>query len=191
MMSPNPAFLALDVAAFWHRKQKRKYTGDPYVNHLIAVTRLVAEYSEAWGRDDEVLAAAALHDCIEDQEIERRLIENLFGRRVLNLVLELTDAPQSAGNRKKRKALDRARLSASSAEAKTIKLADMIDNTRSIAVHDPNFAVVYLGEKELLLPCLALPDNEPLYAIAEIELWVGKNLIPAPAPRAAAPPEPR
>ena len=55
------------------------------------------------------------------------------------------------GNRAKRKAIDRDHVAKASRYGKVIKLADLIDNTRSIVEHDPNFAKVYLKEKEALI----------------------------------------
>lgn len=58
------------------------------------------------------------------------------------------------GLRKHRKAKDREHTAKASPQAKTIKLADLIDNTRSIVERDPEFAKVYLAEKALLLEVL-------------------------------------
>lgn len=69
------------------------------------------------------------------------------------------------GNRAVRKAKDRAHLARASAEGKSIKLADLVSNTRSIVAHDPNFSVVYLREKRALLPFLTEGDAG-LFALA-------------------------
>lgn len=61
----------------------------------------------------------------------------------------------SDGNRATRKAIDRRHLSEASSEGKAIKLADTIDNTSDIVQNDPEFAVVYLQEKRLLVPALS------------------------------------
>lgn len=61
-------------------------------------------------------------------------------------------------NRAERAALNRAHTATASPRAKTVKLADLLDNTRSITTHDPDFAVVYMREKELLLPLLIQGD---------------------------------
>lgn len=76
-----------------------------------------------------------------------------------SLVGWLTDAstPED-GNREKRKAIDLEHTAAAPAAAKTVKLADLIDNSRSILRRDPAFAVVYLEEKRRLLKVLREGD---------------------------------
>jgi hypothetical protein len=93
------------------------------------------------------------------------------------LVLNLTDAsrPQD-GNRKARKAIDRERLAHAPVSAKTIKLADLIDNASSIVEHDKNFARIYLAEKEALLE--VLDDGDPtLLALACETLRAGQTVL--------------
>lgn len=143
--------LALGFATCAHRQQKRKYTGEPYVNHCASVARIVAEYTT----DEAVIAASTLHDVIEDTEVTPAELRDVFGNRVALLVLEVTDASRlEDGNREVRKRIDREHLARSSPEGATIKLADLIDNTSSIVAHDKGFARSYLREKELLLEVL-------------------------------------
>jgi (p)ppGpp synthase/HD superfamily hydrolase len=135
--------------------QRRKYTNEPYINHPAAVVELVRSVPHT----EEMLAAAWLHDTVEDTGVTLAELREEFGREVSNLVLELTDVSKpSDGNRKKRKALDRAHTAKASPEAKTVKLADLIDNTRSIVARDPEFAKVSLAEKRELLPVLVEGD---------------------------------
>jgi hypothetical protein len=54
--------------------------------------------------------------------------------------------------------LDRQHSAAAPAAAQTIKVADLISNTRSIVAHDPGFAKVYLEEKRMLLEVLTKAD---------------------------------
>ena len=92
---------------------------------------------------------------MEDTHATLDDIEDAFGARVATLVEMLTDVSRPEdGNRAVRKAIDRAHIAQASPDAKTIKLADLIDNTRSIVTHDPVFACVYLGEKAALLEVL-------------------------------------
>ena len=131
--------------------QRRKYTDEPYIKHPEAVAALVAEVTD----DPEVIAAAWLHDVVEDTKVTFSDLFFQFGQRVADLVLEVTDvsAPQH-GNRATRKEIDRQHLARASAEGQTIKLADLIDNTRSIARYDPDFARTYMEEKDRLLQVL-------------------------------------
>jgi (p)ppGpp synthase/HD superfamily hydrolase len=143
-------------AAYAHRNQKRKYTGDPYIVHPAAVAELVRSVPHT----EPMLAAAWLHDTVEDTDTTLYGVRQYFGDAVANLVEMLTDVSTPAdGNRAKRKAIDRQHLSMASREAKTIKLADLIDNSRSITTLDPDFAVVYLAEKKLLLEVLKEGDK--------------------------------
>jgi len=113
-----------------------------------------------------MICAALLHDVVEDTKITSRQIWEQFGSNVSNYVYWLTDKSRpSDGNRKVRKEIDRDHISSAPAEAKTIKLADLICNTRSIVAHDPKFAKVYLEEKGLLLNVLK-EGNAHLYELA-------------------------
>ena len=135
--------------------QTRKYTGEPYVVHPIEVASLV----ESVGGTEAMVAAALLHDVLEDTGVTVDVLEEQFGSEVADLVLWLTDVSNpDDGNRSTRKALDRQHSAAAPAAAQTIKVADLISNTRSIVAHDPGFAKVYLEEKRLLLEVLTRAD---------------------------------
>ena len=128
--------------------QKRKYTGDHYIIHPMAVAYLVNEV----GGSDDMIAAALLHDVIENTSVTIDIIREEFGDEVANLVGGLTSVSKpSDGNRAFRKNLDRLHLAEQSNDCKTIKLADLIDNSRSIILHDPEFAKVYMSEMSALL----------------------------------------
>lgn len=134
----------------------RKYTGEPYINHPQAVVELVrgVPHTEA------MLAAAWLHDTVEDTETTLMEIKDNFGLEVFMFVEMLTDVSRpEEGNRATRKALDRLHTARAMPPAKTIKLADLIDNSSSIIKYDPAFAKVYLREKEALLNVLKEGDR--------------------------------
>lgn len=139
-----------------HSGQKRKYTGDDYIVHPIAVAAMVADNG---GTEDQIMAAV-LHDTIEDCDVSYFDILETFGLPVATLVMELTDVFTSESfpnnNRAQRKAWEAERLADVSLEAKLIKLCDMIDNTSTIVEHDPGFARVYLGEKIALYSAMQL-----------------------------------
>ena len=132
--------------------QVRRYTGEPYIVH----PREVAEIVRSVGGDDAMIAAALLHDVREDVlSVSRLQVLVEFGEDVDQLVDELTDVSELRdGNRARRKAIDREHLGSASARAQTIKLADVISNTRSIVTHDRDFARVYLPEMVELLRVL-------------------------------------
>lgn len=134
-----------------HGGQIRKYTGYPYTTHLLNVANLVRGVPHT----EEMLAAAWLHDTLEDTNTTGDEILVRFGPVVLLWVKFLTDRhPHIVGNRATRKQLYRDWLAGAPPEVKTIKLADLIDNSSTIVEHDPGFAKVYMSEKKALLAVL-------------------------------------
>lgn len=137
--------------------QRRKYTNEPYIVHPAAVAELVRSVSA----DDALLAAAWLHDTVEDTATTLADIESHFGSRVAQLVGMLTDSAQpQAKNRAARKLAHFRHTAEASPEAQTIKLADIIDNTRAIVRFDPHFARIYLVEKRVQIQLLKQGDAQ-------------------------------
>ena len=148
--------------------QKRKYTGEPYIVHPGEVASIVAAVP---GSTPDMVAAAWLHDVVEDTGCTFTDIHMAFGIDIATLVGWLTDVSKPEdGNRAHRKAIDREHSAAAPAEAQTIKLADLISNSRSIMAHDPAFAKTYLEEKRMLLEVMTKGDAG-LYA--EASRYVG------------------
>ena len=113
-----------------------------------------------------MLIAALLHDVVEDTGVSEEDIRTLFGDDVANLVSGLTDVSKPEdGNRETRKRIDREHTAKQGDRCKTIKLADLISNSKSIAQYDKEFAKVYMAEKKLLLEVLK-GGNEVLYQTA-------------------------
>src|SRR5580698_2963782 len=112
---------ALEFARNAHRNQTRKYTGLPYVGHVVAVSEIVA----AHGGDDNQIIAALLHDTVEDTDVTLESVRGKFGDDVATLVDELTNVYQAADyphlSRAARKALEAERLGKISPRAQTIK----------------------------------------------------------------------
>lgn len=143
------AFRFADIA---HAGQIRRYVGRPYIEHPVAVARLV----ERFEHDEAMVMAALLHDVQEDCGVASHVIAAAFGDDVARLVSDLSDVSTPAdGNRATRKALDRAHTARACPRAKTVKALDLVHNAASIIRHDPKFARVFLQEKGLLLPVLA------------------------------------
>lgn len=145
---------ALEFAHQAHQGQQRKYTGEPYIEHPIRLSEMVRSVPHT----EAMICAAYLHDVVEDTPVTSAEIEERFGPEVARLVHELTDEfitesyPQL--NRKERKKREVARLAKVSVEAKTIKLADVIDNTRDIIKGDKDFARRYIPEMEAMVEAL-------------------------------------
>lgn len=143
--------------------QRRKYTDEPYIVHPAAVAELVRSVTD----DEEMIAAAWLHDTVEDTPSTLTDIERHFGARVAQLVDMLTDSAQpQAKNRAARKLAHFRHTADASPDAQTIKLADIIDNTRAIVQFDPNFARVYLVEKQVQIQLLS-QGNRALWQQAD------------------------
>ena len=144
---------------------RRKYSLEPYDVHLKDVADIVSTVTD----DEEIIAAAWLHDVVEDTPATFLDLEKEFGPQVAQLVSEVTDVSSPVnGNRATRKALDRAHLAKASWRGKTIKLSDLIDNCRDICSHDPDFAKVYLTEMSGLLEVLS--DGHPTLFNKAMEL---------------------
>ncbi len=125
---------ALAFATLRHTDQRRKgKRAQPYVNHLAEVALLVSEATE--GADPALVAAALLHDVVEDQNVTGAEIEATFGADVAALVLAVTDDKAlPAAERKRLQIVHSAHLPA---RAKLLKLADKTANMRSLAEDPP------------------------------------------------------
>jgi GTP diphosphokinase / guanosine-3',5'-bis(diphosphate) 3'-diphosphatase len=122
-------FSALEFAASKHQFQKRKGTmGIPYINHLIEVAALLTKQIDNPTAD--LLIAAILHDVIEDTNAKKDDIQNRFGKKVLGIVLEVTDDMNLPSF--KRKVLQIQHAKDLSYEARCIKIADKTCNIRDI-----------------------------------------------------------
>ena len=162
--------------------QKRKYTGLPYHVHTDEVAGLVTSV----GGSTAAIMAAHLHDVLEDVAIVEGSGFNLesivfnFGSEVGAMVVDLTDIFTKENfpnmNRAARKAAEAARLSNVSSAAQTIKLADLVSNTRDIVQNDAGFAVTYLREKEVILKGLT-HGNSQLFKLATELLHLGKKTL--------------
>jgi (p)ppGpp synthase/HD superfamily hydrolase len=125
---------ALEFAAHRHSAQRRKgAAGEPYVNHLAEVARLLAE--ACGGRDAELVAAGLLHDTLEDTATRAEELERDFGPVVLGLVREVTD--DKSLPRPERKRLQVQTAGAKSSRARMIKIADKTSNLRSLLASPP------------------------------------------------------
>lgn len=157
---------ALAMASLYHRNQKRKYTGEPYIEHPKLVAKIITDYMEACDdiplfafdpMDYSVIQSAALlHDTIEDTNATYEEIQKVFGKSVCDLVYFLTDdlTPKD-GNRKLRKEKHLEKLLNSPYEAKCLKIADVLANVRNLAevvpAEDKGFAIKYVGEKQQMV----------------------------------------
>jgi len=149
--------------------QKRKYSGDDYIVHPQRVAAIVEKH----GGTDEMIAAAWLHDTVEDTDVTPDLITKMFGDDVASIVEGLTDVSlPSDGNRAKRKSIDRMHSASASTESQFVKCADIIDNSWDIAENDLSFAKVYKSEVFLLLHAMTKIKHTEIWeqAMTSVEL---------------------
>ena len=125
---------AAEFAAQKHKNQRRKDEDKiPYINHPISVAKIISEIGNV--EDPEVLAAALLHDTLEDTETTvDELIDN-FGERVCSLVQEVTDDKTLPRLQRKQRQIDYAKEI--SEGAALIKLGDKISNVMDITNTPP------------------------------------------------------
>jgi len=129
-----PLLKALSFAAHKHRDQRRKDAeASPYINHPIALAEVLA--GEGGVTDLEVLAAALLHDTIEDTATTGEELAREFGARIAAMVAEVTDDTKLPKAERKRLQIEHA--AQLSDGAKLVKLADKICNLRDVAERPP------------------------------------------------------
>lgn len=149
---------AIEFATEAHSGQKRKYTGEDYIEHPMEVARIVRDVIDAEEGKNPLrlvaITAAILHDTVEDCDVTLDDLTEKFGSVVSEYVAHLTHVDPDFGNRAARKAEDARRLSLAPPMVKTIKLADVIHNSGSILEHDPKFAKVFMREMTVLVAAL-------------------------------------
>ncbi len=150
-----------------HGDQRRKFVDEPYINHPVRVMEICRQYNSSI----EVLAAALLHDVVEDTAVTAGEIKNFLfplldeekALHTVKLVEELTDIYTKENypgwNRRKRKDKERERLCGTSSEAQTIKYADIIDNSGDIKNSKGDFAKIFLLECRTILKTIMKGDN--------------------------------
>ena len=130
---PRPPLLksAFDWAAVWHKNQYRKYPVAlvPYMSHVAGVAAILSRH----GFPEEVVAAGALHDVMEDCGVGHDDLVTKFGERVADLVRDVSEHDKSL-SWEERKRLYLEQFSEKSWDAQAITLADKIDNLESIIV---------------------------------------------------------
>ena len=125
---------ATAFAALKHRDQRRKDAeASPYINHPIALADLLWDLGGV--RDPVVIAAALLHDTIEDTETSATELRRAFGAKVAGIVGEVTDDKRLPKERRKELQIEHAAHISKS--AKLVKLADKICNLRDILASPP------------------------------------------------------
>lgn len=156
-----------------HYNQERGHTPPyPYIQHPEMVATVV---SRVPGCTPEMLAAAWLHDVIEDADILPETLELLFGKEVTRMVIALSKPSNSDMARKQRCAAYNSQLAAAGPEVQTIKLADIIDNLSDIedSGFTDNFIDQYIREKSECVEVLTKGDAK----LRDIARWMAVPLF--------------
>src|SRR6267154_5131596 len=125
---------AIEFAVQKHRMQRRKDSeASPYINHPIALMHVLC--IDGGITDQLVLAAAALHDTIEDTETTEEELRTIFGEEITQIVVEMTDNKSLPKEVRKRLQIEHAHRM--SREGALVKLADKLCNLRDVAANPP------------------------------------------------------
>ena len=123
---------AIIFAVQAHHNTERRGKGFPYIVHPMEAVEIVATITS----DQELLAAAALHDTVEDTDVTVQEIRQLFGDRVAELVHAESDqytdgvSEEDSWHDRKQAAIDR--LASASHDAKIVAMGDKLSNMRAI-----------------------------------------------------------
>jgi len=124
---------AIVFAVRAHAGTERRGKGFPYIVHPLEAVEIVATMTS----DQELLAAAALHDTVEDTDVTIEQIRAEFGDRVASFVAAESDEPHQSRDSvekwraRKQAAIDR--LASASRDTKIVALGDKLSNMRAIA----------------------------------------------------------
>ena len=134
----------IQFATAKHSGQTRKFDGKPYFTHPSRVAEIVKTVT----KDKNSITAAYLHDTLEDTDATEKEIVELFGKKVLSLVKELTSVMIKGDN--KAEFLTK-KMNGMSKDALLIKLADRLDNVSDFPTAPRKFVDKYTKETEFIL----------------------------------------
>ena len=135
---------ALRFAAKYH---KNTYAGKPYIYHL----RNVVEIAKQLGYDNQILICCALHDILEDTDIDKNILLSIFGDEIFNIVSLVTNKP---GENRKIKHLNTYSDLAKNKKAVAVKLCDRIANIEESIKSNKGLLKMYLSEHDLFMKLL-------------------------------------
>lgn len=161
---------ARELAEEWHAGQLRKYTGEGYITHPIRVATIVYDALKGDPRYPIYVAAALLHDVIEDTTIKLDAfgvfdtIEADSTQKILSIVLDLTNNKTLKGTRKWRKFAMANQIKNAQPISQLIKLADRLDNLQDLQASNPQFVKEAYGKESLDLLDVTETLNVSIYA---------------------------
>lgn len=167
-MNPQKRLLtAIQMATLAHVGQQRKGSGDPYVVHPIRVAASLTDVSLPAGVSRETcLLAAVLHDVLEDTALPREILRQEFGDEVVGVIEELTQDKSLPKPERRQQMLDH--CGSMSAAARTVKLADRLDNMREMDGMGTEFIRRYCAEAKVMLAAMTGTCAELEHDLAEV-----------------------
>jgi len=155
----NQIIKAAHFARDAHQHQKRKYTDEPYISHPARVAGRVTLLDDT---TEAMIAAAWLHDVVEDCGVEEQRILDEFGLPVADLVVQLTKPSKQYPHllRTERERIDCEYLATVPDSAKRIKMCDRIDNLNDMVGAPSRFKALYVGESRRLAQSISDADKE-------------------------------
>jgi (p)ppGpp synthase/HD superfamily hydrolase len=178
---------AIEFAEEHHRRQRREGDRAPYLVHPLEV----GSYLERGGYPDPVVAAAVLHDVLEDTDVDRLELESVFGRQVSDLVALVSEDPEIA-DVELRKDEVRERVRNGGGYALAVFGADKVSKVRELRMQlaqglDPDEAEVKLRRHRKALRMLEqeIPGNR-IAELLRFELEALEALPPRPSPESDA-----
>lgn len=157
---------ALSFAFIKYGSLKRISSDIPYVIHPIRITTILHAAGFNEFEHEDIMIAALFHDLIEDTDIEINEIEDRFGSKIGDIVIELTK-PEGAKGRKKDKWLEE--FAIKSKEAKIIKLADRIDNLMDVGdIWDAEKQKSYADQAKIILKSCGDANKQLAHKLNEL-----------------------
>lgn len=161
--------------AIKHKGQTRKYTGEAYFTHCEAVAELVEDFYVnvlKTSAPEEVIAAAFLHDVVEDTDATFDMVMDICGEETTRLIYYLTKPPAFAGNRAHRKLIYNSKLALAPEAAQIIKFFDMLHNHSSIKEYDPSLWSTWKEETKRALTAMEIHNIRGGVLLTENEDFV-------------------
>ncbi|MBU2612221.1 MAG: HD domain-containing protein [Nanoarchaeota archaeon] len=147
--------IAKNFAKEKHMGQVRKFQGEPYFNHVEKVSKIIEENKES-SHKNELVAAALLHDTLENTNTNEKELKENFGELITSLVKELTtDKKESQSIGKKEYLAEKlSNTGKVSSWGLVIKLADRLDNVSDLHKSEKKFRENYIDETKHILKTL-------------------------------------
>jgi (p)ppGpp synthase/HD superfamily hydrolase len=174
---------AFEWAAQLHATQQRDVDQAPFIMHPLEVAALLVSR----GCEDEVIAAALLHDVVEKSEADVTEVRERFGDRIARTVAALSE-DEEITDYEQRKAALRASVAAGGPDAQMVYTADKIAKARELrallahsgaALDDPELRRRYEHYQQSLQMLYEVAGDMPILEALAFELWALRDVPPA------------